>query len=78
MRSEFRDGTEQEWAEINFVTNWSSYKKSNPNYRYLAVREKMVDQQELDLGDSQPEQKELPFQTNRCYWRKIQIAWHRY
>jgi len=55
--------TEQEWAEINFVTNWSSYKKSNPNYRYLAVREKMVDQQELDLGDSQPEQKELPFQT---------------
>ena len=63
LRSEFRDGTEQEWAEINFVTNWSSYKKSNPNYRYLAVREKMVDQQELDLGDSQPEQKELPFQT---------------
>ncbi len=55
--------TEQEWAEVNFVTNWSSHKKSNPNYRYIAIREKMVAQQELDLGDSKPEQKELPFQT---------------
>jgi hypothetical protein len=53
--------TEQEWADVNFVTNWASHKKSNPDYRYLAIREKMAVQEELDLGE--PIQVELPFQT---------------
>lgn len=53
--------TEQEWAEVNFVTNWASHKKSNPNYRYLAIREKMVVQEEFDFCE--PVQIELPFQT---------------
>lgn len=53
--------TEQEWAEVCFVTNWSGHKKSNPDYRYLAIREKMVVQQELDLGA--PKQEDLPFPT---------------
>ena len=53
--------TEQEWADVNFVTNWASHKKSNPDYRYIAIREKMVVQEELNLGE--PVQIELPFQT---------------
>ena len=31
--------TGQEWAEVNFVPNWIGRKKSNPEYRYLAIRE---------------------------------------
>lgn len=32
-------GGGQEWAEINFVPNWMGHTKTNPGYRYLAVRE---------------------------------------
>ena len=31
--------TGQQWAEVNFVPDWIGRKKSNPEYRYLAVRE---------------------------------------
>ena len=29
----------QEWAEVNFVSNWIGHKKSSPEYHYLAIRE---------------------------------------
>jgi hypothetical protein len=55
--------TDQEWAEVCFVTNWASHKKSNPDYRYIAVREKMVVQQELPLGDLPLVEVDYPFPT---------------
>ena len=53
--------TEQEWAEVCFVPNWVGHKKSNPEYRYIAIREKLILQQELDLEELS--QLQLPFQT---------------
>lgn len=31
--------TEQEWAEVCFVPNWTAQRKEGPAYRYLAIRE---------------------------------------
>jgi len=31
--------TEQEWAEVCFVPNWTAQRKEGPVYRYLAIRE---------------------------------------
>lgn len=31
--------TQQEWAEVSYAPNWISYKKSNPTYRFIAIRE---------------------------------------
>jgi hypothetical protein len=47
--------TEQEWAEVCFVPNWTAYKKHGPNYRYLAIRESL-EQAELPGMEAQ-----LPF-----------------
>jgi hypothetical protein len=33
--------TGQEWAEVCFVPNWVGHRKSSPEYRYLAVRERV-------------------------------------
>jgi hypothetical protein len=47
--------TEQEWAEVCFVPNWTAHKKNGPIYRYLAIRE-MLKQAELPGLENQ-----LPF-----------------
>jgi hypothetical protein len=47
--------TEQEWAEVCFVPNWTAHKKDGPIYRYLAIRE-MLKQAELPGLENQ-----LPF-----------------
>lgn len=61
----------QEWSEVCFVPDWACKSKKTPDYRYLAIREAMAEQQELQGLDSAPIQQELPFQTihlsNRCY-----------
>jgi hypothetical protein len=31
--------TEQEWAEVCFVPNWTAHRKGGPTYRYIAIRE---------------------------------------
>lgn len=31
--------TEQEWAEVCFVPNWTAHRKGGPAYRFLAIRE---------------------------------------
>ena len=31
--------TEQEWAEVCFVPNWTAQRKEGPAYRYIAIRE---------------------------------------
>ena len=30
--------TDYQWSDVNFVPEWVSYKKSNPTYRYIAIR----------------------------------------
>jgi hypothetical protein len=47
--------TEQEWAEVCFVPNWTAQRKEGPTYRYLAIRE-LLDQAELPGLEAQ-----LPF-----------------
>ena len=46
----------QEWAEVVYVPEWMSHKKSNPNYRFIAIREYLHD-------DVKKEEKSLPFPT---------------
>lgn len=53
--------TNQEWAEVCFVPDWISHSKKNPEYHYIAIREKLIVQQTLDLEE--PVQLEFPFQT---------------
>ena len=53
--------TDQEWAEVCFVPNWVAHCKNNPHYRYIAIREKLG-QQELAL-DGEEIESDLPFQT---------------
>jgi hypothetical protein len=47
--------TEQEWAEVCFVPNWTAQRKEGPAYRYLAIRE-LLKQAELPGLETQ-----LPF-----------------
>lgn len=47
--------TEQEWAEVCFVPNWTAQRKEGPDYRYLAIRE-FLQQAELPGLEAQ-----LPF-----------------
>jgi hypothetical protein len=54
--------TNQEWAEVCFVPNWTAHCKRSPDYRYIAMREKMVVQQELEL-EEKTKQLTFPFQT---------------
>ncbi len=35
------DAAGQQWAEVEFVPNWTAYSKKDPYYRFLAVREPM-------------------------------------
>lgn len=49
--------TGQEWAEVCFVPNWVGFRKNSPDYRYLAVRERLT-QRELPGMEAQ-----LPFPT---------------
>jgi Transposase DDE domain group 1 len=56
-----RIATEQEWAEVCFVPYWAYVANDEPAYRYLAIREKLVIQEELALSDVL--QMEFSFQT---------------
>jgi len=58
---EKRVKTEQEWAEVCFVPSWLATSKNSLNYRFIAIRERMSVQAELD--GIEPVQQELPFQT---------------
>jgi len=49
--------TAQQWAEVCFVPNWVGHSKKGPDYRYLAIREPLV-QLEFSGMESQ-----LPFPT---------------
>lgn len=53
--------TQRQWAEVCFVPSAVSYSKNNPEYRYLAIRERMQDQ--LSFPGMEEDEKGLPFQT---------------
>jgi len=53
--------TGRQWAEVCFVPNAIAHSKKGPEYRYLAIRERMQDQ--LILPGMEQEGKKLPFQT---------------
>jgi hypothetical protein len=53
--------TSRQWAEVCFVPNAIGHSKKGPEYRYLAIRERMQDQ--LMLPGMEQDEKELPFQT---------------
>jgi hypothetical protein len=53
--------TDQEWAEVGFVPSWAGESKKAPDYRYIAIRERL----HIDplLPGFEVTQMELPFQT---------------
>ena len=53
--------TTRQWAEVCFVPSAIGHSKNGPEYRYLAIRERMQDQ--LMLPGMEEEDRELPFQT---------------
>jgi len=55
--------TARQWAEVCYVPNVIGRSKKGPEYRYLAIRERMQDQ--LMLPGMEEEEKGLPFQTMR-------------
>lgn len=53
--------TNREWAEVCFVPSAIGHSKNGPEYRYIAIRERMQDQ--LMLPGLEEEECEFPFQT---------------
>lgn len=49
--------TDHEVADVNYAPNWISHKKSNPIYRFIAIREP------LNEHDNNKSDNNLPFQT---------------
>ncbi|MBM3120029.1 MAG: IS1380 family transposase [Chloroflexi bacterium] len=78
--------TEQEWAEVCFVPNWTAYKKDGPTYHYLAIRE-LLKQAELpglqtqlpfpSMSFGERQYKVFGLVTNRNIPGDKLIWWHR-
>jgi hypothetical protein len=62
--------TKTEWAEVCFVPNAIGHSKKGPEYRYLAKREAMVEQQTLP---GMEEQTSLPFPTMESKGTKYKV-----
>jgi hypothetical protein len=52
--------TGQDWAEVCFVPNWVGHSKKSPEYRYIALREALIERTLPGLEDPQ---LTLPFPT---------------
>jgi hypothetical protein len=78
--------TEQEWAEVCFVPNWTAHRKEGPVYRYLAIRE-LLKQAELpgleaqlpfpSMSFGEKQYKVFGMVTNRDIPGDKLIWWHR-
>jgi hypothetical protein len=53
--------TNRQWGEVCFVPDAIGHSKKGPEYRYLAIRERMEDQ--LMLPGMEQDERKLPFQT---------------
>ena len=54
---EHRVDTGQQWAEVNFVPKWIGHSKNSPEYRFIATRERLIEQPLPGMEG----QMELPF-----------------
>ena len=66
---EHRVDTGQQWAEVNFVPSWIAYSKKNPEYRFIAIRERLTEQPLPGMEG----QMELPFAAMELSGR----GWHK-
>lgn len=78
--------TEQQWAEVCFVPDWTVKNKSSCDYRYIAIREKMAPLKAKQSADDLPFQtisieeeryKIFAIVTNRSIPGNELIQWHR-
>ena len=69
--------TGQEWAEVNFVPNWIGHSKNSPEYRFIATRERLIEQP-LPAMEGQ---MELPFPamelSNRGWFKVFGVVTNR-
>ena len=61
--------TGQQWAEVNFVPNWIGHSKNSPEYRFIAIRERLTEQPLPGMEG----QMELPFAAMELSGR----GWHK-
>ena len=66
---EHRVDTGQQWAEVNFVPNWIGHSRNSPEYRFLATRERLIEQPLPGMKG----QMELPFAAMELSGR----GWHK-
>ena len=70
---------QQQWAEIPYVPNWVSHKKSNPNTRFIAIRE--ILHGDKDKNERKMTNGDFPFPTctiNSTHYKLFAIATNRY
>ena len=69
--------TGQQWAEVNFVPNWIGHSKNSPEYRFIATRERLIEQPLPGME----EQMELPFPamelSNRGWYKVFGVVTNR-
>ena len=74
---EHRVDTGQQWAEVNFVPNWIGHSKNSPEYRFIATRERLIEQPLPGME----EQMELPFPamelSNRGWYKVFGVVTNR-
>ena len=74
---EHRVDTGQQWAEVNFVPNWIGHSKNSPEYRFIAVRERLTEQPLPGMEG----QLELPFPAmelpNRGWYKVFGVVTNR-
>ncbi len=66
---ERRVDTGQQWAEVNFVPNWIGHARNSPEYRFIATRERLIEQPLPGMEG----QMELPFAAMELSGR----GWHK-
>ena len=74
---EHRVDTGQQWAEVNFVPNRMGHSKTSPEYRFIATRERLIEQP-LPAMEGQ---MELPFTamelSNRGWYKVFGVVTNR-
>jgi hypothetical protein len=58
--------TGKEFAEVCFVPTWLARSKTNPELRYVAVRERLAEADQLNFPGLEATQLELPFPVMDC------------
>ncbi len=69
--------TGQQWADVNFVPNWIGHSKNSPEYRFIATRERLIEQPLPGMEG----QMELPFPamelSNRGWYKVFGVVTNR-